>query len=67
MAFSHPLSTAIKNLKETLTIYFKALDYDKAINIPGITIDQESKDKGVSLNKSKELIESLGYSEQGKK
>lgn len=56
-----------KDLKETLTVDFKALDYDKAANIPGITVDQDAKEKGVSLKKSKELVESLGYSEQGKK
>lgn len=48
---------------ETLAIDYEAVNYKEIEKLPGMAFSEGSKDKGVSMKKSVELLESQGFKE----
>jgi uncharacterized lipoprotein YehR (DUF1307 family) len=48
---------------ETLAIDYEAVNFEEIENLPGMAFSEGSKDKGVSMEKSVEVLESQGFTE----
>ena len=48
---------------ETLTIDYEVAEYDDIKSLPGMEFTEDPKDKGVSMKKSLEILESQGFKE----
>lgn len=60
---THKLEYDDSKAVETLAVDYEVVNFDEIVNLPGMTFSEDPKDKGISMKKSVEILESQGFVE----
>jgi len=60
---THKLEYDDSKAVETLAIDYEVVNFEDVENLPGMSFSEDPKEKGVSMKKSVELLESQGFAE----
>lgn len=60
----HEIKYTDSEVIENLEINYDDLDFDKAKGLPGVTFEGDAEEKGVSMEKSAEMIKKQGFTEK---